>query len=132
MFTIISVIGCFFEGIGRYRREQIIQLCRNVLTDQDEVLCKIINEYDFSSIIKINVTEETFEGTFRRVCEEVFKIRSVRKAYITALFAYASKLNDYHLVHSKTWYQTDLLIYSLVDILETKTIDGTSLFHVTH
>ncbi len=127
MFTIISVIGCFFEGIGRYRREQIIQLCRNVLTDQDEVLCKIINEYDFSSIIKINVTEETFEGTFRRVCEEVFKIRSVRKAYITALFAYASKLNDYHLVHSKTWYQTDLLIYSLVDILETKTIDPCTL-----
>ena len=135
MFTIVSVIGRFVESIGetnrrrrrrrrrRLRREQIIQLCRSVLTGKDEVLCKIINEYDFSSIIKIDVTEETFEDTFRRVCEEVFKIRAVRKAYITAMFAYATKLNEYHLVHSKTWYQTDLLIYSLVDILEAKTFD---------
>ena len=130
MFTIVSVIGRFVESIGetnrrrrrRLRREQIIRLCRSVLTEKDEVLCKIINEYDFSSIIKIDVTEETFEDTFRRVCEEVFKIRSVRKTYITVMFAYAIKLNEYHLVHSKTWYQTDLLIYSLVDILEAKNI----------
>ena len=134
MFTIVSVIGRFVESIGetnrrrrRLRREQIIRLCRSVLTEKDELLCKIINEYDFSSIIKIDVTEETFEDTFRRVCEEVFKIRSVRKTYITVMFAYAIKLNEYHLVHSKTWYQTDLLIYSLVDILEAKTFDSCTL-----
>ena len=135
MFTIISVIGRFFESIGesdhrrplRGHREQIMQFCRSVLIDQDEAICRIIDEYDLSSLVQIDVAEETFEDTFKRVCVELFKIRSVRISYITAIFAYASKLNEYHLVHSKAWYQTDLLMYSLVDILEEKAVNPCTL-----
>ena len=135
MFTIISVIGRFFESIGepdhrrrlRDHREQIMQFCRGVLIDGDEGICRIIDDYDLSSLVQINVVEETFEDTFRRVCVELFTIRSVRISYITAIFAYASKLNEYHLVHSKAWYQTDLLIYSLVDILEEKAFNPCTL-----
>ena len=132
MFTIISVIGRFFESIDeshhrRYRREQITQFCRGVLIDGDEGICRIIDDYDLSSLVQINVVEETFEDTFRRVCVELFKIRSVGTSYITAIFVYASKLNEYHLVHSKAWYQTDLLMYSLVDILEEKAFNPCTL-----
>ena len=87
MFTIISVIGRFFESIDeshhrRYRREQIMQFCRGVLIDGDEGICRIIDDYDLSSLVQINVVEETFEDTFRRVCVELFKIRSVGISYV--------------------------------------------------
>ena len=135
MFTITSVIGRFFESVDeshhrrrhRDRREQITQFCRGVLIDGDEGICRIIDDYDLSSLVQINVVEETFEDTFRRVCVELFKIRSVGTSYITAIFVYASKLNEYHLVHSKAWYQTDLLMYSLVDILEEKAFNPCTL-----
>ena len=135
MFTIISVIGRFFESIGESnrrrplhgRRVQILQFCRSVLIDQDEAICRIINKYDLSSLVQIDVAEETFEDTFKRVCVELFTIRSVRISYIIAIFAYASMLNEYHLVHSKAWYHTDLLMYSLVDILEEKAFNPCTL-----
>ena len=104
-----------------------MQFCRSVLIDQDEAICRIIDEYDLSSLVQIDVAEETFEDTLKRVCVELFTMRSVRISYITAIFVYASKLNEYHLVHSKAWYQTDLLMYSLVDILEEKAFNPCTL-----
>ena len=125
MFTIINIIECFsgvvYEAIRKlHHRQQVIRFCRSVLSGQNEWICRIIDEHDFSLLdlaVGVKLTRDTFGVSFRRVCEELFRMRPVRDAYIIAIFGYALKLNEYHLLHCRDWYETDLLTYSLVDVL---------------
>ena len=123
MFTAINV-RYRKEDVQQYEtvhRRDIIRFCRGVLTRQNDRICGIINEHDLAlsplDIARMNLTKETFGDSFRGVCEELFKMRRPRTAYIIAILAYALKLDEYHLLHSKAWYRTDLLIHSLADVL---------------
>ena len=100
------------------RRESINQFCRTVLDGENKQICDIINEYDFSSldIAAMNFTNETFEDSFKTVCQELFKLRRPHSAYIIAILAYALKLNEYHLMYC-SWYRTDILTNTLVEVL---------------
>ena len=65
----------------------------------------------------MHLTKGTFEDSFKSVCDGLFKMRPVRPSYLIAVFAFAMKLNEYHLLLSKTWYETDLLTCLLADVL---------------
>ena len=100
------------------RRESVSQFCQGVLAGENRQICDIINEYDFSSldIAAMNFTNETFEDSFKTVCQELFKLRRPHSVYIIAILAYALKLDEYHLMHC-SWYHTDILTNSLVEVL---------------
>ena len=79
----------------------------------------VTDDQDFSSfnVGEIHLRKDTFEEGFKSVCDELFKMRSANTSYILAIFAYAMKLNEYHILHSKAWHESDLLTCSLADVL---------------
>ena len=98
-------------------RQHVIRFCRGVLNGQNKQISTIVDDHDFSpldlSVMKL--TKDTFEDSFKSVCEELFRIRSVRASYVIVIFAYALKLDKHH--RCKAWYETDILICSLADVL---------------
>ena len=122
MFTVIDVISSCRRGIETARdlrhRQRTIGFCHSILNGQNKQICDVIEEYNFSplNVAGLELTKDTFDD-FKHVCKELFKIRPVRISYIIPIFVYALKLDEYHLLHSKAWYGTDLSVCSLVDVL---------------
>ena len=61
-------------------------------------------------------TQEMLDRSFKNICKILFNTRPTDKSYIIALLGFALKLNAYQL--SCSWYHVDMLINSLVDVLE--------------
>ena len=127
MFTIINIISDCCGSVVKHHekacelryRQRAIGFCRYVLNGQNRQICEVVGAHDFSSlnIGEMKLTKDTFVGSFKSVCEELFKLRPAHTSYIIVVFAYAMKLDEYHLLHSTDWYETDLLTCSLVDVL---------------
>ena len=125
MFTVINIIDSYRrEVVKRYeefcklrQRRLVIRFCRSVLNGQNKQICAVIDEHDFSplDVGVMKLTRDTFKDSFKRVCEELFRMRPAHISYIIVVFAYALKLDEYH--RCKAWYETDILICSLADVL---------------
>ena len=114
-----TIVECC-EVVHKFQhRQRVIVFCQSILNRQNKQMCDIANDQDFSSfnVGEIHLTKDTFEESFKSVCDELFKMRSANTSYILAIFAYAMKLNEYHILHSKAWYESDLLTCSLADVL---------------
>jgi len=80
-------------------------------------MCTIIDLYDFSmlNIGEMKLTRDTFVTSFKSVCEELLRLRLPRTSFIIVVFAYALELHQHH--QGIAWYEPDLLILSLIDLL---------------
>ena len=105
-------------------REEILEFCRNFINGGNKHLHDIIDNYRHLflqiDIKQLNLTKETFDITFKNICRKLFDTRSAdNKSYIISLLGFALRLNEYHLSHDDySWFHTEVLIDSLVDVLE--------------
>ena len=110
-------------------REEIMEFCRNFINGDNKHLHDVIDNYRhlFSQIdIKqLNLTQETFDITFKNICGKLFDTRpddADNKGYIISLLGFALTLNEYHLSSHDdddySWFHSEILIESLVDVLE--------------
>ena len=114
-----SIVNCY-EVLHKFqRRQRVIRFCQHILNRKNKTICDVIKEQDCSllNVGQMHLTKGTFEDSFKSVCDGLFKMRTARPSYLIAVFAFAMKLNEYHLLHSKTWYKTDLLTCLLADVL---------------
>ena len=99
-----------------------MEFCRNFINGGNKHLHDVIDNYRhlFSQIdIKqLNLTQETFDITFKNICKILFNTRSTGSSYIIALLGFALTLNEYYLSYYCYWYHVDILINSLTDVLE--------------
>ena len=112
-------------------RRNIEQFCRDFFKGGNKQLHDIINCYEDELVMidieQLNLTQETFDTSFKLVCRELFNVRPAKyNAYIIALLGFAIKLNKYHLLYC-SWYQVDILIDSLVAVLEDINFDPKEL-----
>ena len=106
---------------NQQHREQIEQICRDFLKGNNKHLHNVIDNYRHLlaqiNIQQMNLTQETFESSFKRICRKSFDTRPADKNYIISLLGFALTLHEYHLSHHYSWYQMEMLIYSLTDVL---------------
>ena len=106
----------------QYRKE-ILEFCRNFINGGNKHLHDVIDNYRHLflqiDIKQLNLTKETFD-IFKNIRRKLFDTRSTdNKSYIISLLGFALRLNEYHLSHDDySWFHTEILIDSLVDVLE--------------
>ena len=94
-----------YEVVHKFQRRQWVnRFCQNILYRKNKAICDVINEQD------LDLTKGSFEDSFRSVCDGRLKMKPASPSYII-VFAFAMKLNSYHILHSKAWYETDLLTF---------------------
>ena len=69
-------------------------------------------------IRQLNIKQEMFDRSFKNICRKLFNTRPTDKSYIIALLGFALTLHEYHQSYHCSWYHVDMLINSLVDVLE--------------
>ena len=103
-------------------REEIMEFCRNFINGNNKHLHGVIDNYRYLfsqiDIKQLNLTRETFDITFKNICKILFNTRSAGSSYIIALLGFALTLNEYYLSYYCYWYDVDMLIDSLTDVLE--------------
>ena len=104
------------------RRQEIEQFCRNFLKGGNIHLHNLIDKYRhlFSQIDirQMNITPEMFDRSFKNISKRLFNTRPTSKRYIIALLGFALTVHEYHQSYHCSWYHVDMLINSLVDVLE--------------
>ena len=107
---------------NQQRRQEIEQFCRDFLKGGNRHLHNLIDNcrhlLSQIDIRQMDITQETFERSFKNICKMLFSARPTGKSYIIALLGFALKLNEYHLSYYCSWYHVDMLINSLTDVLE--------------
>ncbi len=107
---------------NQQRRQEIEQFCRDLFKGGNIHLHNVIDNYRHLfaqiDIRQMDITQETFDRSFKNISKMLFNIRSTDKSYITALLGFALTLNEYHLSYYCSWYHVDMLINSLADVLE--------------
>ena len=98
-------------------RNDIEQFCCDFLRGNNRQLRDIVDNYrPMLDIQQMRFTEDTFDDSFQRICEVLFKHRPVKNGYVIAMLGLAIEINDYH--HPSSWYTTDILINSMTSVLE--------------
>ena len=108
-----------FESMTMHRRQdEIERFCHNFLRGHRQ-LHELIGNYErvFSHIDIQQFTQNTLDSSFRSVCSEVFPHRPVHNGYIIAALGFSQAIHKYH-QDSSSWYTIDILMYSLVNVLE--------------
>ena len=102
-------------------RGEIEHFCRDFFRGNNTYLNDIIATYrhllkqiDMQSM---NFSRDTLGKSFKRVCEELFALRSTDNAYIITTFAFALEIHEYH-KYPCSWYNLDLLIGSMTIVPE--------------
>ena len=107
---------------NQQRRQEIEQFCRDLFQGGNIHLHNLIDNYrhllEQIDIRQLDITQETFDRSFKNISKKLFNTRSTDKSYITALLGFALTLNEYHLSHHCSWYHVNMLINSLTDVLE--------------
>ena len=102
-------------------RKDIEQFCRDFLKGENRHLNEVIDTcrhlFTQIDIQLLNLTQETFDSSFKNICRKLFTIRPANKNYIISLFGFALKLHEYHLSYHHSWYHIEMLIDSLTDVL---------------
>ena len=103
-------------------RKEIEQFCYDFIRGGNIHLHDLIDKYRhlFSQIDirQMNITQEMFDRSFKNICRKLFNTRPTDKIYIIALLGFTLTLHEYHLSYHCSWYHVDMLINSLVDVLE--------------
>ena len=98
---------------------EIEQFCRDFLQgNSHHQLHEIVSIYRprlMLDIHQMRFTENTFEDSFHRICTEIFIHRPVDNGYIIAILCFAVDINDQY--HTSSWYNIDMLINSLINVL---------------
>ena len=106
---------------NQQHREEIEQFCRDFLKGNNKHLHNVIDNYRHLfaqiDIQQLNLTQETFDSSFKRICRNLFDTRPANKDYIISLLGFALTLHEYHLSYHYSWYHMEILIYSLADVL---------------
>ena len=102
-------------------RKDIEQFCRDFLKGRNRHLHDVIDNYRHLfaqiDIQQLNLTQETFDGSFKRISRKLFDTRPADRNYIISLLGFALTLHEYHLSYHYSWYHIEMLIDSLTDIL---------------
>ena len=101
-------------------RKEIEQFCRDFVKGGNVYLHNLIDNYRhlFTRIdIQLNLTQETFDISFKRISRKLFDTRPADKSYIISLLGFALALHEFHLSHRYSWYHTVILMDSLTDVL---------------
>ena len=108
-------------------REEFMEFCRNFINGNNKHLHAVIDNYRHLltqiDIQHLNLTQETFDIAFKNICRNLFDTRPADKSYIIPLLGFALQLHEYHLIHNCIWYHVEILIDSLVDVLEILTFN---------
>ena len=108
---------------GCANQQEIEQFCRDFLKGGNIYLHNVIDKYRHL-LAQIDIqqmditTQETFDRSFKNICKILFNTRPADKSYIIALLGFALQMHEYHIIYHCTWYHVDILIDSLVDVLE--------------
>ena len=104
---------------NRYQRECIRDYVWNIfdggytmIPGYDE---KYINE---QCITQLNFTEETLETKMVTISDTLFTERSVTRAYVETIILFSMKVDKYCKKHNFSWYETEMLLDIVVNILE--------------
>ena len=123
----LAVVSFIVHWIWKdtHQQQSIEEFCKHILNGQNKQLYQLINNYasSFELLEDTMTTTSNLESSFKAICEELFKLRPAKGAYIIAILGYALKLNKYHTEHSQTWYKTELLTCSLTNILKDQGFD---------
>ena len=76
---------------------------------------KYINE---QYIIQLNFTEETLKTKMVTISDILFTERSVTRAYVETIILFSMKVDIYCKKHNFSWYETEMLLDIVVNILE--------------
>ena len=100
--------------------DNVRDFCRKVLTGQYINIQDIIKSQENNlrkiNIERLNLHRGNFPTIIKGVCQHLFSIRSSQPAYVIAVLGFAKIINEYY--NSSTWYNQDLLIDVLYDILK--------------
>ena len=97
-----------------HQRDEIAKFCNNhqlhkAISDYKHILAQI-------DIQQIQFTNDTVNGSFRSIGNEVFTHRPVSNGYIIAILGFTKAIHTHHC--SSSWYTIDILANSLVNVLE--------------
>ena len=101
------------------RLEEIEKFCRDFLHGNGhQLLHELIGNYEcvFSQIDIQLFIRDTLDCSFRGICSEVFTRRPVSNGYIIAVLGFSASIHAHYSTFS--WYTIDILMYSLVNVLE--------------
>ena len=103
--------------------KELATFCRNFINGDYKHSNVIIDNYRHlfmqTDIQELNLTQKTFDSSFKSMCKKLFDTRPAdNKSYIIPLLGFALQLHEYHLIHHCIWYHVEILIDSLVDVLE--------------
>ena len=103
-------------------REDLEQFYRDFLKGKNRQLHSVFDKYRHLfaqiDIQQLNLTQETFDSSFKSICRKLFIIRPADKNHIIPLLGFALKLHEYHVSYYCSWYHIDMLIDSLTDALK--------------
>ena len=101
--------------------EEIKQFCHDFLRKRKRHLHDVIDNYKHLftqiDIKQLNLMEETFDSSFKRISGLLFDSRPANKNYIISLLGFALTLHEYHLSCHCSCYHIEMLVDSLTDIL---------------
>ena len=63
----------------------------------------------------MQLTQDTFDRSFKTICSEVFTHRPVSNGHVIAVLGFAETIHNCH--SSSSWYNIDVLTNSLVNVL---------------
>ena len=90
---------------------------KKLLQREDKEMNDLVQEYqEFLPQITIQLKEETFSFCIQAIANELFEARKTTYPYVMSLLAFSLKLDEY--CKQYDWYNTELLIQSLVSILD--------------
>ena len=107
--------------IQQDRKEDIEQFCRDNFKGRNRHLHGVIDNhrhlFDQDDIQQLNLTQETFDSSFKRIYSKLFDTRPADRNYIISLLGFALTWHEYHLWYHYSWYHIEMLIDSLTYIL---------------
>ena len=100
-------------------RKELVTFFRNFINRNYKHLNAVIDNYRHLftqiDIQQQNLTQKTFDSSFKSICKKLFDTRPTDKSYIISLLGFALALRKYHL--SFSWYHIEILMDSLTDVL---------------
>ena len=102
--------------------------CRNFLHGNNHwQQYELIGNYErvFSQIDIQQFTQDTLDYSFHCKRSEVFTHKPSSKGYIIAVLGFSEAIHKYYC--SSLWYTIDVLMYSLVNVLENITVNPNQL-----
>ena len=104
-----------------YHRKEIEQFVRDFLKGNNKHLHDVIDNYRHLlsqiNIQQMAITQETFNSSFKSISNILFNTRPADENYIIPLLGFALQMHEYHVIYCSAWYNDDMIINTVADIL---------------